>query len=158
MRVGEMEIGRIPSIAPDTTATTQQNGSGARAQTVLPATQTVTSATGPDSPQLTFREVPVRQLTRDDTEPASGEEIEQPAEEKALETRLERRDREVRREIEFDRDASAVVFRAVEVSTGDVVSQFPEEARLNLRAYLDTQVEPATLETGNGVKVPRSRA
>lgn len=119
-----MEIGRIPIIAPGTvTGVTSVNNVQA-VQTILPEYQTVTQAGATESARLVLREIPVRQAT----EPAQQAADAAP---RALVT-----DREVRREIEIDRDTTALVFRAVDVSTGEVVRQYPEESRLKLSAYL----------------------
>ncbi len=42
-----------------------------------------------------------------------------------------------RREIVEDRDTNSMVYRVVDVATGEVASQTPSEARLKLRAYID---------------------
>ncbi|MBA4782996.1 MAG: flagellar protein FlaG [Rhizobiales bacterium] len=119
-----MEIGRIPIIAPGTvTGATSVNNVQA-VQTILPEYQTVTQAGTSESARLILREIPVRQ----NEEPAKQAAD---AASRALVT-----DREVRREIEIDRDTTALVFRAVDVSTGEVVRQYPEESRLKLSAYL----------------------
>jgi len=124
-----MEIGRIPAIAPGTLAT-PTNGSTVQAvQTILPEYQTVTQTGRSESAQLTFREV-------------SAEETDAIREQLRLEREArELRNREVRREIEVDRDTSAPIFRAIDVTTGDVVRQYPEEARLRLSAYIQNILE-----------------
>lgn len=124
-----MEIGRIPSIAPGTIATTVTSGKVQEVQTILPEYLTVPAAGRSESAGLTFREIPLQ------TPSLSEEEL--PREREVRETR----NREVRREIEIDRDTSALVFRAIDISTGDVVSQYPEEARLRLSSYLNEILE-----------------
>jgi len=51
------------------------------------------------------------------------------------------REREIRREFEHDREIAALIFKSIDVSTGEIVKQYPEEARLNLRAYLSSKEE-----------------
>lgn len=119
-----MEIGRIPIIAPGTVTGVASVNNVQAVQTILPEYQTVTQAGTSESTRLVLREIPVRQAT----EPAQQASDAAP---RALVT-----DREVRREIEIDRDTTALVFRAVDVSTGEVVRQYPEESRLKLSAYL----------------------
>lgn len=133
-----MEIGRTPNIAPGPVADVTSSNKGQQA-TQLPEYQTVTPAARSESPQLTFREVPIRPSGQGTRDAQNAPDQVDSTEEQAQESRLERREREVRREIEVDRDTSALVFRAIEVSTGDVVQQYPEEARLNLRAYIEAE-------------------
>ncbi len=124
-----MEIGRIPNIAPGPSATVNNGTSVPTVQTILPESQTVTSSARTEGANLTFREIPVQQNLPQ----------ENPAEEQRQERRQEEiRQREIRREFEVDRDTSALVFRAIDVESGDVLRQFPEESRLKLSAYLDT--------------------
>lgn len=47
------------------------------------------------------------------------------------------------RSTEVDAQTRAVVFRAVDERTGDVVSQFPSEQILKLRAYLRNEADAA---------------
>ena len=133
-----MDIGRSPIIAPVPSIDTNVSSRGAQA-TVLPQFQTVQRAASSDSVSLTFREVPVQQAQEDSQESQSETSIGSDAVEN------ENREREIRREFEVDRETSALIFRSIDVSTGEVVQQYPEEARLNLRAYLGGQ-EEAQLE------------
>ena len=130
-----MDIGRSPIIAPVPSVDTNVAGRGAQA-TVLPQFQTVQRAAGSDSVSLTFREVAVQQPQKETQDSvSSGSDA----------VKNQNREREIRREFEVDRETSALVFRSVDVSTGEVVQQYPEEARLNLRAYLGSK-EQAQLE------------
>ena len=129
-----MDIGRSPIIAPVASVGTNVNGRGTQA-TLLPQFQTVQRAAGSDSVSLTFREVPVQQPQAKNDESQDSASIGSDAVEN------QNREREVRREFEVDRETSALIFRSVDVSTGEVVQQYPEEARLNLRAYLISQEE-----------------
>ena len=127
-----MDIGRSPVIARVSSVGTNVNSQGTQA-TLLPQFQTVQRAAGSDSVSLTFREVPVRD---------SKSELEEQSQETSNasdEARSDRRETEIRREFEIDRETSALIFRSIDVSTGDVVQQYPEEARLNLRAYIEGQ-------------------
>lgn len=133
-----MDIGRSPIIAPVPSIDTNVSSRGAQA-TVLPQFQTVQRAAGSDSASLTFREVKVRTPQKDN----SGPQRETSVSSNVVEN--QNREREIRREIEVDRETSALIFRSIDVSTGEVVQQYPEEARLNLRAYLGGQ-EEAQLE------------
>lgn len=127
-----MEIGRNPNVAPGAVGEVKSNNNSNQA-TQLPEFKTVTPAERADSPQLTFREVPL------DNQPGniSGE----PRDNTSSEIR-ERTDTSqmLRREIEIDRERTALIFRSIDTSTGEVVRQYPEEARLNLRAYIDEQL------------------
>lgn len=127
-----MDIGRSPIIAPVPTTDTKVVGRGAQA-TELPQFQTVQQATKSDSTTLTFREVVVRDKNSERSKQA--EETKQANDE----ARSEQRARETRRDFEVDRETSALIFRSIDVSTGEVVQQYPEEARLNLRVYLAEQ-------------------
>jgi len=127
-----MEVGRTPIIAPVPAADTNVSSGGSRA-TELPQFQSVQQAAGSESTTLTFREVAVRE-----PENTSDEQAEETAE-ASSEARNDRVERETRRDFEVDRETSALIFRSIDVSTGDVVQQYPEEARLNLRAYLEGQ-------------------
>ena len=129
-----MDIGRSPIIAPVPIVGTNVNGRGTQA-TLLPQFQTVQRAGGSDSVSLTFREVQVQQPQAENKETQSSASAGSDAVEN------QNREREIRREFEVDRETSALVFRSVDVSTGEVVQQYPEEARLNLRAYLGSQEE-----------------
>ena len=129
-----MDIGRSPIIAPVPSVDTNVNGRGTQA-TLLPRSQTVQRAAKSDSASLTFREVIVRQPQEDSTKPQGEASIGSDAIEN------QNREREIRREFEVDRETSALVFRSIDVSTGEVVQQYPEEARLNLRAYLGSKEE-----------------
>ena len=133
-----MDIGRSPIVAPVSTVDVNVSGRSAQA-TELPQFQTVQQASSSDSVSLTFREVPVQQPQQESEEPQGDTSIGSDAVEN------QNREREIRREFEVDRETSALVFRSVDVSTGEVVQQYPEEARLNLRAYLGSQ-EQAQLE------------
>ena len=133
-----MDIGRSPIIAPVASVSTNVNSQGTQA-TLLPQFQTVQRTAGSDSVSLTFREVPVQQPQED----SQGSQREASVGSDAVEN--ENREREIRREFEVDRETSALIFRSVDVSTGEVVQQYPEEARLNLRAYLGSK-EEAQLE------------
>ena len=133
-----MDIGRSPIVAPVSTVDVNVSDRNAQA-TELPQFQTVQQASSSDSVSLTFREVPVKQPQQDSQEPRGDTSIGSDAVEN------QNREREIRREFEVDRETSALVFRSVDVSTGEVVQQYPEEARLNLRAYLGSK-EQAQLE------------
>ena len=89
---------------------------------------------------LTFREVPVQQPQQDSQDLRGDTSIGSDAVEN------QNREREIRREFEVDRETSALVFRSIDVSTGEVVQQYPEEARLNLRAYLGSKEEAQSEE------------
>ncbi|GLK76586.1 hypothetical protein GCM10008171_18400 [Methylopila jiangsuensis] len=41
------------------------------------------------------------------------------------------------RRVEIDAETSSLIYRTVEIATGAVLSQTPDEARLRLRAYID---------------------
>lgn len=127
--IGEMEIGRIPTIAPGTIANTSGGNTVQAVQTILPQYQTVTRAGQSESIPLTFREVSTKE---NDT---AREQL------RAERDARDQRNDEVRKEIEIDRDTSALIFRAIDVTTGDVVRQYPEEARLKLSAYIETILE-----------------
>ena len=127
-----MDIGRSPIIAPVPSIDTNVSSRGAQA-TVLPQFQTVQRAASSESTTLTFREVPVREPT------ISAEERAEDTSDASADARSERVARETRSEFELDRETSALVFRSIDVSTGEVVQQYPEEARLNLRAYIEGQ-------------------
>lgn len=129
-----MDIGRSPIIAPVSSVGTNVNSQGTQA-TLLPQFQTVQRAAGSDSVSLTFREVPVQQPQAKN----EREEQSQETSDASDEARSDRRETEIRREFEIDRETSALIFRSIDVSTGDVVQQYPEEARLNLRAYIEGQ-------------------
>lgn len=135
-----MDIGRSPIVAPAPTVDSNVTERSAQA-TELPQIQTVQQASSSDSVSLTFREVPVQQRQEQNDEPVGDDSISADAIE------IENREREIRREFEVDRETSALIFRSIDASTGEVVQQYPEEARLNLRAYLETQaVEQAEVE------------
>lgn len=133
-----MDIGRSPIIAPVSPVDTNVNSRGTQA-TLLPQFQTVQQAAGSDSISLTFREVTVREAQEDNNDTQDKASISSLADEE------QSRAREIRREFEVDRETSALIFRSVDVTTGEVVQQYPEEARLNLRAYLSGK-ETALLE------------
>jgi uncharacterized FlaG/YvyC family protein len=48
--------------------------------------------------------------------------------------------RELDREIEYNRETKDMVLRRVDRRTGRVVDQFPSESRLQIRAYLRSQI------------------
>lgn len=129
-----MDIGRSPIIAPIPSVDTNVTSRGAQA-TELPQFQTVQRAASSDSVSFTFREVPVQQPQQ------GGEEQQYDTPDAFDAVANENREREIRREFERDRETSALVFKSIDVSTGEVVQQYPEEARLNLRAYLGSQEE-----------------
>jgi len=133
-----MDIGRNPIIAPVSPVDTNVDSRGTQA-TLLPQFQTVQQAAGLDSVSLTFREITVREPQKDKSESQDNAPISSATNEN------QSRAREIRREFEVDRETSALIFRSVDVSTGEVVQQYPEEARLNLRAYLSGQ-ETAEVE------------
>ncbi|MFD1704453.1 hypothetical protein ACFSCV_15705 [Methylopila henanensis] len=56
---------------------------------------------------------------------------ERPAAESAAPTPPERR-------VEIDAATNSLIFRTVDIATGVTVQQTPDEARLRLRAYIDT--------------------
>jgi uncharacterized FlaG/YvyC family protein len=56
------------------------------------------------------------------------------------------------RDIEIDRAAASIVFRVVDNRTGQVLRQYPDEARLRARAYY-RQVEEAKSESGVALKL-----
>lgn len=126
-----MEIGRTPIIAPSTVANTTNGNNVQAVQTILPQDQAVPQAGRSESIPLTFREVPLKD-NNDTKEPLPAEQG--TAEQQNSETQ---RGVEVRKEIEVDRETSALVFRAIDVTTGDVVRQYPGESRLKLSAYID---------------------
>ncbi|MEP3525876.1 MAG: flagellar protein FlaG [Hyphomicrobiales bacterium] len=129
-----MEIGRIPAIAPGAT-TNESVGNNARAvQTILPQYQTVPQTGRSESIPLTFREVPLANNANNNAAKEPVRTTEDTAAQQQGETL---RDREIRKEIEVDRETSALIFRAIDITTGDVVRQYPEESRLNLSAYID---------------------
>ncbi|MFD1333263.1 hypothetical protein ACFQ4O_14795 [Methylopila musalis] len=41
------------------------------------------------------------------------------------------------RRVELDAETNSLIYRTVEIATGAVLSQTPDEARLRLRAYID---------------------
>ena len=129
-----MDIGRSPIIAPVPSVSTNVNSRGTQA-TLLPQFRTVQRAAGSDSASLTFREVSIQQPQKDNNAPQGNASAGSDAVEN------QNREREIRREFEVDRETSALIFRSIDVSTGEVVQQYPEEARLNLRAYLGSQEE-----------------
>lgn len=129
-----MDIGRSPIIAPAASVDVNVGSRGTQA-TILPQFRTVQRAAGLDSASLTFREVAVQQLKENDREAQTDASAGSDAVEN------QNREREIRREFEVDRETSALIFRSIDVSTGEVVQQYPEEARLNLRAYLGSQEE-----------------
>lgn len=59
--------------------------------------------------------------------------------------------REIEREIEFDEETKDLVVKNFDPSTGQIVSQFPAESLLKLRAYVraqsDENVEPFLART-----------
>lgn len=121
----EMEIGRIPATAPGTSATKVGGNTVRAVQTILPQHQTVTRSGHSESTPLTFREVTTK-VTNSEIEKLLGEY-----------SARENKNREVRKEIEIDRDTSALVFRAIDAATGDIECQHPEEARQKLSAYIE---------------------
>ena len=130
-----MDIGKIPIIPPtpfvDTNIKDRENQA-----TILQPNQTVQRAEELDSTSLAFREVTLQKL--EETQQAEKlEAFDAGANDNPV--------RQIRREIERDRETSALIFKSIDVSTGVVVQQYPEEARLNLRAYLSGQ-EDARLE------------
>jgi len=56
------------------------------------------------------------------------------------------------RDIEIDRAAASIVFRVVDNRTGQVLRQYPDEARLRARAYY-RQIEDAKTDGGLAVKL-----
>ncbi|MEP3234083.1 MAG: hypothetical protein ABJN04_13570 [Hyphomicrobiales bacterium] len=134
-----MDIGRIPIIAPVPSGDTNVTSRGTQA-TDLPQFQTVQRTASSDSVSLTFREVPAPQPNEAREEP-SFDQVE------AFDSvALQNREREIRREFERDRETAALIFKSIDVSTGEVVQQYPEEARLNLRAYLGSKEEARVTE------------
>ena len=129
-----MDIGRSPIIAPAASVDVNVGSRGTQA-TILPQFRTVQRAAGSDSASLTFREVSIQQPQKDNNAPQGNASAGSDAVEN------QNREREIRREFEVDRETSALIFRSIDVSTGEVVQQYPEEARLNLRAYLGSQEE-----------------
>ena len=129
-----MDIGRSPIIAPVSSVGTNVDSRGTQA-TLLPQLRTVQRAAGSDSATLTFREVSVQQPRKDNNETQSD------ASAGSSVVENQNREREIHREFERDRETSALVFKSIDVSTGEVVQQYPEEARLNLRAYLSSKEE-----------------
>jgi flagellar protein FlaG len=57
-------------------------------------------------------------------------------------------EREVDREIELDTETKALVFRKIDVQSGDVVQQVPEEAMLRMRALIHAWGEGGAAPTG----------
>ena len=130
-----MNIGKIPIISPVSSFDRDINYRDTQA-TVLQQFQTVQQAAALDSATLNFREVTIqkREETQQDEKREASNSVAN-----------ENREREIRRELDRDRETSALVFKSIDVSTGEVVRQYPEEARLNLRAYLGSK-EEAQLE------------
>ena len=130
-----MNIGKIPIISPVSSFDRNINYRDTQA-TVLQQFQTVQQAAALDSATLNFREVTIqkREETQQDEKREASNSVAN-----------ENREREIRRELDRDRETSALVFKSIDVSTGEVVRQYPEEARLNLRAYLGSK-EEAQLE------------
>lgn len=126
-----MEIGRIPAIAPGAVANKASGNHVQAVQTILPQYQTVPQAGHSESIPLAFREVPLKKNNAT-KKPVSAE---QDANEHQKNENL--KGIEVRKEVEVDRETSALVFRAIDITTGDVVHQYPEESRLKLSAYID---------------------
>ena len=130
-----MNIGKIPIISPVSSFDRDINYRDTQA-TVLQQFQTVQQAAALDSATLNFREITIqkREETQQDEKREASNSVAN-----------ENREREIRRELDRDRETSALVFKSIDVSTGEVVRQYPEEARLNLRAYLGSK-EEAQLE------------
>ena len=126
-----MDIGKIPIIPPVPSVDTNVTGRGAQA-TVLPQFQTVQRAARSDSAALSFREVAIQKLEK-------TQQADKPKESNSLADEI--RKREIRREIEYSRESAALIFKSIDLSTGEVVQQYPEEARLNLREYLSSKEE-----------------
>jgi hypothetical protein len=53
------------------------------------------------------------------------------------------------RDIEVDKAAAAIVYKVIDTRTGQVVQQFPDEARLKLRAYY-RQLDESKAQASNG--------
>lgn len=51
--------------------------------------------------------------------------------------------RDSRREVSDDQTTGSLVFRVVDITTGDVTAQTPTDAQLKLRAYIDRIVPSA---------------
>ena len=130
-----MNIGKIPIISPVSSFDRDINYRDTQA-TVLQQFQSVQQAAALESAILNFREVTIqkREETQQDEKREASNSVAN-----------ENREREIRRELDRDRETSALVFKSIDVSTGEVVRQYPEEARLNLRAYLGSK-EEAQLE------------
>lgn len=116
-----MEIGRIPATRPSK----KRGDKVQEVDTTLPSDQTVTGADQSDSVPLEFQEI---QVTSEENNA-----------EAALSERVyhDQHTHERRKEIKNDRYTSALMFRAIDASTGESEGQYPEEARQNIRAYLD---------------------
>ncbi|MEP1443806.1 MAG: flagellar protein FlaG [Hyphomicrobiales bacterium] len=106
----------------------------------MPQIQTVQQVSALDSVSITFREVSV-QPSQQDAEAPQLETVDTPNS-----VAFENREREIRREFEHDRETAALIFKSIDVSTGEVIQQYPEEARLNLRAYLGNKEEAQRAE------------
>ena len=130
-----MDIGKSPIIPPVSFVDSNVNDRETQA-TVLQQSQTVQRAEELDSTTLAFREITIQKLEE-------TQQVEKPQEFNS--TANENRERQIRHEFERDRETSALVFKSIDVSTGEVVNQYPQEARLNLRAYLVSE-ENARLE------------
>ena len=130
-----MDIGKSPIIPPVSLVDSNVNDRETQA-TILQQSQTVQHAEELDSATLAFREITVQKLEE-------TQQVEKPQEFSSIAN--ENRERQIRHEFERDRETSALVFKSIDVSTGEVVNQYPQEARLNLRAYLVSQ-ENARLE------------
>lgn len=55
--------------------------------------------------------------------------------------------RQLQREVEINDSTDELVHKSVDPSTGEVISQFPTEAALKLRAYVDSIIDENTPET-----------
>jgi len=55
--------------------------------------------------------------------------------------------RQLQREVEINDATEELVYKSVDPSTGETVSQFPTEAALKLRAYVDSIIDESAPET-----------
>ena len=122
-----MEIGRRPAI-PSGTAAKSGGKTVSATQTTLPQYQTVNLAAQSESVPLSFREVPSE---------SDNEENEPPRKQRKQRNAYGQLNDEHLEEIQFDRNTSALIFRAIDAATGNIEDQYPEEARLKLNAYVE---------------------
>jgi uncharacterized FlaG/YvyC family protein len=86
-----------------------------QAPTILPAQSTVGASTGSERP------------TNNNNQPRSFAEL-----------ITDNVRRQLQREVEINDATEELVYKSVDPSTGETISQFPTEAALKLRAYVDS--------------------